>query len=215
MASGFAWRQACPSCVLLTHVGPEAFPVVENLLIEVSPVLSPGTAHWILLKAIDDRLRNGRPVCRHVRGKVGIRQVEEQEIYEVDSGGYRWCVNFIGDLVTPGSFWDGKQIGLHVGVGCAASVPAERKTAIASVTGKIATVRVCMTFSISRLTMYQTRLPRSRSRRVRETDSLPAACGRLACWRARPRDRELSVSHFGRKGYGRNQSRAQFANPLD
>ena len=40
----------------------------------------------------------------------GIRHVEEQEIYEVDGGGYGWCVNFIGDLVTLGSFWDGKQI---------------------------------------------------------------------------------------------------------
>src|SRR4029077_4695344 len=103
-ASGFAWRQARPSCVLLTHVRPEAFPVVENLFIEVSPVISPGTAHWILLEAIDERLRNGRSICRHVRGKVGLRHVEEQEIYEVDGGGYGWCVNFIGDLVTPGSF---------------------------------------------------------------------------------------------------------------
>jgi hypothetical protein len=36
--SGLAWRQARPSCVLLKHLRPEAFPVVENLLIEVSPV---------------------------------------------------------------------------------------------------------------------------------------------------------------------------------
>jgi len=103
-ASGFAGRQARPSCVLLTHVRPETFPVVENLLIEVSLVISPGTAHWILLEAIDDRLRNGRSICRHVRGKVGIRHVEEQEIYEVDGGSYGWCVNFIGYVATPGSF---------------------------------------------------------------------------------------------------------------
>ena len=85
--SDFPWRQARPSCVLLTHVRPEAFPVVENLLIEVLPVISLGTAHWILLQAIDDRLRNGRFICRQVRGKVGIRHVEEHEIYEVDPGG--------------------------------------------------------------------------------------------------------------------------------
>ncbi len=102
--SDLPWRQARPSSVLLTHVRPETFPVVENLLIEVSPVLSPGAAHWILLQAIDDRLRNGRSICRHVRSKVRIRHVEEQEIYEVDGGGYRWCVNFIGYVVTPGSF---------------------------------------------------------------------------------------------------------------
>src|SRR5437867_5979213 len=60
------------------------------------------------------------------------------------------------------------KFGVHVGVGevGAASVPAERKTAIASITGKIATVRVCMTFSISR-PVYQTRLPRSSSRSLR------------------------------------------------
>src|SRR5437588_11667739 len=47
------------------------------------------------------------------------------------------------------------KVGVHVDEGevCAASVPAERKTAIASVTGKIATVRVCMKLSISRTTM--------------------------------------------------------------
>jgi len=44
----------------------------------------------------------------HVRGKVGIRHVEEQEIYEVDGGSYGRCVNFIGYLVTPGGLWDGK-----------------------------------------------------------------------------------------------------------
>src|SRR5207248_8190576 len=108
--SDLPWRQARPSCILLTYVRPEAFPVVENLLIEVSPGLSPGTAHWILLEAIDDRLRNGRSICRHVRGKVGIRHVKEQEIYEVDGGSYGRCVNFIGYLVTPGSLWDGKQL---------------------------------------------------------------------------------------------------------
>jgi argininosuccinate synthase len=59
--------------------------------------------------------------------------------------------------------------GVHVGVGegCAASGPAETKSAIASVTVRIATVRVCMKPFISR-PVYQTRLPRSssRSRRV-------------------------------------------------
>src|SRR5207244_9794336 len=74
--SDFAWRQARPSRVLLTHVRPEAFPVVENLLIEVSPVISVGTPRWILLQAIDDRLRNGRLICRQVRGQGGHRQVE-------------------------------------------------------------------------------------------------------------------------------------------
>jgi len=63
-----------------------------------------------LLEAIDDRLRNGRSICRHVRGKVGIRHVEEQEIYEIDGSGYGWCKNFIGYLVAPGSLWDGKQL---------------------------------------------------------------------------------------------------------
>jgi hypothetical protein len=67
--SDFAWRQARPSCVLLSHVRPEAFPVVENLLIEVSPVISVGTPSWILLEAIDDPLRNGRLICRQVRGR--------------------------------------------------------------------------------------------------------------------------------------------------
>jgi hypothetical protein len=63
-----------------------------------------------LLEAIDDRLRNGRSICRHVRGKIGIRHVEEQEIYEVDGGGYGWCVNFVGNLVTARSLRDDKQI---------------------------------------------------------------------------------------------------------
>jgi len=101
--SDLPWRQARPSCILLTYVRPEAFPVVESLLIEVSPVIRIGAARWILLQAIDDRLRNGRSICGHVRGKVGIRHVEEQEIYEVDGGGYGWCVNFIGYVVTPGN----------------------------------------------------------------------------------------------------------------
>jgi len=44
------------------------------------------------------------------------------------------------------------KFGVHVGVGegCAARGPAERETAIASITGKIATVRVCMKVFISR-----------------------------------------------------------------
>lgn len=84
------WRQGCPSRILLTHLRPETFPVVDNLLVEVLAVISPGTAHWILFEAIDERLRNRRSICGHVRGKVGIRHVKEQEIYEVDSGGYRW-----------------------------------------------------------------------------------------------------------------------------
>ena len=137
--SDLPWRQARPSCILLTYVRPEAFPVVENLLIEVSPGLSPGTAHWILLEAIDDRLRNGRSICRHVRGKVGIRHVKEQEIYKVDGGGYGGCVNFIGYVMTPGSFQ-----------GLAASGSAQRKTKMASITGRIATVRVRMKVCISR-----------------------------------------------------------------
>src|SRR5438552_12100366 len=84
------WRQVRPSRILLTHVRPETIPVVDNLLIEVLPVISPWAAHWILLQAIDERLRNGRFICRHVRGKVGIRHVKDYEIYEVDCGGYRW-----------------------------------------------------------------------------------------------------------------------------
>src|SRR5437660_6025588 len=110
MPCDLACRQVRLSRILLSPVRPETIPVVDNLLIEVLPVISPWAAHWILLQAIDDRLRNGRSICRHVRGNVGIRHVEEQEIYEVNGGGYGWCVNFIGDLVTPGSFWDGKQI---------------------------------------------------------------------------------------------------------
>ena len=77
---------------------------------EVLPVISPGAAHRILLEAMDKRLRNGRFICRHVRGKVGICHIKDYEIYEVDRRGYRWCVNFIGDLVTPGSFRDGKRV---------------------------------------------------------------------------------------------------------
>src|SRR5436190_449338 len=53
---------------------------------EVLAVVSVRTARGILLQAIDDRLRNGRLVCRQVRGDLGIRSVEEQEIYEVDGG---------------------------------------------------------------------------------------------------------------------------------
>src|SRR5438552_17975727 len=97
------WRQARLSCVLLTHVRPETLPVIDNLLVEVLPVISPGTAHWILLEAIDERLRNGRSICRHVRGKVRSRHVHDQEIYEIDRGGYRWCIDLLGDLVAVGS----------------------------------------------------------------------------------------------------------------
>jgi hypothetical protein len=103
-SSDFAWREARPSRILLANLRPEAFPVVENLLIEVSPVISVGTPRWILLQAIDDRLRNGRLICRQVRGKVRIRHVEEHKIYQIDPGGYGWCVNFVGYIVTPGSF---------------------------------------------------------------------------------------------------------------
>ena len=39
-----------------------------------------------MLQAIDERLRNGRFICRHVRGKIGIRHVEDQEVYEIDRG---------------------------------------------------------------------------------------------------------------------------------
>jgi hypothetical protein len=46
------------------------------------------------------------------------------------------------------------EFGVHVGEGvgevCAASGPAQRETATASVTHRIVTVRVCMTLSISR-----------------------------------------------------------------
>ena len=40
---------------------------------------------------------------------AGTRQgrdchVEEHEIYQIDPGGYGWCVNFIGYVVTPGNF---------------------------------------------------------------------------------------------------------------
>ena len=63
--------------------------MVDNLLIEVLPVISPWAAHRILLEAIDERLRNGRFICRHVRGKIGIRHVEDQEVYEID----RWVTD--------------------------------------------------------------------------------------------------------------------------
>ena len=109
-ACNLPWRQACPSCVLLTLLWPETLPVVDNLLVEVLAVISPGTAHWILFEAIDERLWNGRSICRHVRCKVGIRYVKEQEIHKVDIGGYRWCVNFIGDLVTRGRLRDDKHL---------------------------------------------------------------------------------------------------------
>ncbi len=52
----FAWRQARPSRILLANVRPEAFPVVENLLIEVSPVISIGAA------PLDFAPGNRRPV---------------------------------------------------------------------------------------------------------------------------------------------------------
>ena len=88
-------------------------------ILEVLVVISIGAARWILLQAIDDRLRNGRLICGQVRGKVGIRHVEEHEIYQIDPGGYGWCVNFIGYVVTPGSF----------ALGCATSGPTQKKTA--------------------------------------------------------------------------------------
>jgi len=105
--SKFAWRQARPSCVLLANVRPEALPVLITAtvrILEVLVVISIGAARWILLEAVDDRLRNGRLICRQVRGKVGICHVEEHEIYQIDPGGYGWCVNFIGYIVTAGSF---------------------------------------------------------------------------------------------------------------
>jgi hypothetical protein len=72
---------------------------------EVLAVISIRTAgtRGILLEAIDDRLRNGRLICRHVRGKVRIRDVEQQEIYQIDRGGYGWRVDFMRGLVTSGS----------------------------------------------------------------------------------------------------------------
>ena len=99
-----AWRQARPSRILLANVRPEAFPLIENLLIEVLPVISIAAAHWILLEAIDDRLRNRRFICRHVGGEIGICHIEEQEIYEIDRGGQGWCVNFMGALAILGTF---------------------------------------------------------------------------------------------------------------
>ena len=79
--------------------------------------------------------------------------------------------------------------GVHVGVGevCAASGPAERKTAIASVTGRIATVRVRINFFISK-PVYQTRP---------SLVKLPITPGSVCISGAGervPRDRELSVS---------------------
>jgi len=72
---------------------------------EVLAVISIRTAgpRGILLEAIDDRLRNRRLICRHVCGKVRIRHVEEQEIYEVYRRGYRWRVDLMGGLVAAGS----------------------------------------------------------------------------------------------------------------
>ena len=59
---------------------------------------------------------------------------------------------------------------------CAASGPAQRKTAMARVTDRIATVRVCIKFSVSRPTAYQTaaRL-RQASDLLRGSPSLPRA----------------------------------------
>ena len=54
---------------------------------EVLVIIGIRTARGILLQAIDERLRKRRFICRHVRGKVGIRHVEKQEIYEIDRGG--------------------------------------------------------------------------------------------------------------------------------
>lgn len=52
------------------------------------------------------------------------------------------------------------EFGVHVGEGvgevCAASGPAQRETATASITDRIETVRACMIFSISKPTVYQT-----------------------------------------------------------
>ena len=82
------------------------------------------------------------------------------------------------------------KFGVHVGEGevCAASVPAERKTAIASVTGKIATVRVCMKVFISR---------RDRISDAAASIKLPITPGSVCISGAGervPRDRELSVN---------------------
>jgi hypothetical protein len=104
--SDFAWGQVRPFRRLLAKVRPEALPVIEDLLIEKLLVISIRTARprGILLQTIDDRLRNGRFICRHVGGKVGIRHVLHQEIYQVDRGGHGWRVNFSAGLVTPGNF---------------------------------------------------------------------------------------------------------------
>jgi hypothetical protein len=48
------------------------------------------------------------------------------------------------------------KFGVHVGEGCAASGPAQKKTAVASITDRIDTVRVRMKFSFSGATVYQT-----------------------------------------------------------
>src|SRR4029077_20423365 len=97
--SKFAWSQARPPCVFLANLRPETLPVLITAtvrILEVLVVISIGAARWSLLQAIDDRLRNGRLICRQVRGEVGIRHVEEYEIYQIDPGRYGWCVNFIG-----------------------------------------------------------------------------------------------------------------------
>ena len=61
--------------ILLANLRPEALPVLITAavrILEVLMVISIGAARWILLQAIDDRLRNGRLICRQVHGKVGI-----------------------------------------------------------------------------------------------------------------------------------------------
>ena len=80
--SEFAWRQARPSCILLANVRPEAFPVsitATMWVFKVLLVISIRTAgpRGILLETIDNCLRNGRLICRHLSGKVRIRHVKQ------------------------------------------------------------------------------------------------------------------------------------------
>ena len=77
--------------IVLANVRPERslFSITATMgVFEVLAVISIRTADpsGILLQAIDDCLRNGRFICRHVRGKMGIRHVEDKKVTGISPG---------------------------------------------------------------------------------------------------------------------------------
>jgi len=84
-------------------LGPGAYHIPLSSSDGVQYLFFDRSAARMLFEAIDDRLRNACLQCRQARDNVGIRNVEEKEIDEVDRGGYRWCVEFIRGRVTRGS----------------------------------------------------------------------------------------------------------------